>query len=63
MTPTVVFDTFGIVSRLTNGVVLLAYLVALLVMVLTAISYGKMVREFQLLVWHIHTNGKQWDLT
>lgn len=46
MTPTVVFDTFGIVSRLTNGVVPLAYLVALVVMVLTAISYGKMVRVF-----------------
>ncbi|WP_391122785.1 APC family permease [Psychrobacillus sp. L3] len=46
MTPTVVFDTFGIVSRLTNGVVPLAYLVALVVMVLTAISYGKMVQVF-----------------
>ena len=46
MTPTVVFDTFGIVSKLTDGVVPMAYLVALLVMVLTAISYGKMVQVF-----------------
>ena len=41
MTPTVVFDTFGLVSRDTNNVVPLAYLVALVVMVFTAISYGK----------------------
>lgn len=46
MTPTVVFDTFGIVSKLTNGVVPLAYVVALVVMLFTAISYGKMVRVF-----------------
>lgn len=46
MTPTVVFDTFGIVSRLTNGVVPAAYLVALVVMIFTAISYGKMVQAF-----------------
>lgn len=46
MTPTVVFDTFGIVSKLTNGVVPTAYLVALVVMALTAISYGKMVKAF-----------------
>ncbi|WP_435870849.1 APC family permease [Leifsonia williamsii] len=42
MTPTVVFDTFGIVSDETNGVVPAAYLVALIVMIFTAISYGKM---------------------
>lgn len=46
MTPTVVFDTFGIVSRISNGVVPLAYLVGLIVMIFTAISYGKMVRVF-----------------
>lgn len=46
MTPTVVFDTFGIVSRLSDGVVPLAYLFALVVMIFTAISYGKMVRIF-----------------
>ncbi|MEV8337266.1 APC family permease [Leucobacter sp. NPDC077196] len=42
MTPTVVFDTFGLVARDTNNVVPLAYAVALIVMIFTAISYGKM---------------------
>jgi putrescine importer len=46
MTPTIVFDTFGIVSNETNGVVPLAYLTALVVMLFTAISYGKMVQVF-----------------
>lgn len=46
MTPTIVFDTFGIVSKETNGVVPLAYLIALTVMLFTAISYGKMVQVF-----------------
>lgn len=46
MTPTIVFDTFGIVSEETNGVVPLAYLAALTVMLFTAISYGKMSRVF-----------------
>lgn len=42
MTPTVVFDTFGIVSDETKGAVPAAYLVALVVMLFTAVSYGKM---------------------
>jgi len=42
MTPTVIFDTFGMVARDTDNVVPLAYLVALIVMIFTAISYGKM---------------------
>ncbi|GAA0428285.1 APC family permease [Lentibacillus halophilus] len=46
MTPTVVFDTFGIVSQQTDGVVPLAYIVALCVMLFTAISYGKMTQIF-----------------
>lgn len=46
MTPTVVFDTFGIVTQKTDGVVPSAYIVALIVMLFTAISYGKMVRIF-----------------
>jgi putrescine importer len=41
MTPTIVFDTFGIVSQQTNNVVPLAYVLALIVMVFTAVSYGK----------------------
>lgn len=46
MTPTVVFDTFGIVSAETGDVVPAAYLLALVVMVFTAISYGRMTRVF-----------------
>lgn len=46
MTPTVVFDTFGIVSQETNGVVPMAYVLALVAMTFTAISYGRMTRVF-----------------
>ena len=46
MTPTVLFDTFGIVTLQTNGVVPLAYLVALVVMFFTAISYGRMTKVY-----------------
>ena len=46
MTPTVVFDTFGIVSSETGNVVPTAYVLALVVMVFTAISYGRMTRIF-----------------
>ena len=46
MTPTVVFDTFGIVSGETGSVVPTAYLVALVVMMFTAISYGRMTQVF-----------------
>jgi putrescine importer len=46
MTPTVVFDTFGIVSGETGSVVPTAYLLALVVMMFTAISYGRMTRVF-----------------
>ena len=46
MTPTVVFDTFGIVSDETGGVVPTSYLFALIVMMFTAISYGRMTRVF-----------------
>ena len=44
MTPTVVFDTFGMVARDTHNLVPTAYLLALVVMVFTAISYAKMSR-------------------
>lgn len=46
MTPTVIFDTFGIVAEETNGVVPTAYLLALVAMTFTAISYGRMTRVF-----------------
>jgi putrescine importer len=46
MTPVVVFDTFGTVAAETSGAVPAAYLMALVVMLFTALSYGKMVRVF-----------------
>jgi putrescine importer len=46
MTPTVVFDTFGIVSEETDGVVATSYMMALVVMLFTAISYGRMTRVY-----------------
>ena len=46
MTPMTVFDTFGIVSDETNAVVPLGYLFALVAMVFTAISYGRMTRVY-----------------
>jgi putrescine importer len=46
MTPTVVFDTFGIVANKSGSVVPLAYLMAMVVMLLTAVSYGRMAMVF-----------------
>lgn len=46
MTPMVVFDTFGIVSGETDGHVPTAYIIALIGMLFTAVSYGKLVRVF-----------------
>ncbi len=46
MTPTVIFDTFGIVSVETRNVVPTAYVFALVVMTFTAISYGRMTKVF-----------------
>lgn len=45
MTPMIVFDTFGIVSGITNGHVPLAYLLALSAMLLTAWSYARFSRN------------------
>ena len=45
MTPMTVFDTFGIVSGITNGHVPLAYLLALGAMLLTAWSYARFSRH------------------
>ncbi|MGG4495017.1 APC family permease [Brevibacillus reuszeri] len=44
--PMIVFDTFGIASELSGGLVPLAYIIALGAMLFTAFSYGKMVRAF-----------------
>jgi putrescine importer len=46
MTPMVVFDTFGIVSDITKGHVPSAYIIGLIGMLFTAVSYGKLVRVF-----------------
>ena len=41
-----VFDTFGIVTEITEGHVPTAYLLALIGMLFTAMSYGHLVRKF-----------------
>lgn len=46
MTPTVIFDTFGIVAEETNYLVPLAYLMAMVAMAFTAVSYGRMVQVY-----------------
>ncbi|NNJ13995.1 APC family permease [Pseudomonas putida CSV86] len=46
LTPMTVFDTFGIVSGLTAGHVPSAYILALLGILFTAVSYGVLVRHF-----------------
>ncbi|QQK75776.1 APC family permease [Salicibibacter cibarius] len=46
MSPFAVFDTFGIVSDVTNGHVPTAYLLVFAAILFTAFSYGKMVRIY-----------------
>ncbi|AGZ36581.1 APC family permease [Pseudomonas sp. SWI6] len=46
LTPMTVFDTFGIVSGITSGHVPSAYILALLGVLFTAVSYGTLVRRF-----------------
>lgn len=46
MQPMTLFDTFGIVSGLTQGHVATAYAFALIAILFTALSYGKLVRRF-----------------
>ena len=46
LTPMTVFDTFGIVSGLTSGHVPSAYILALLGILFSAVSYGGLVRHF-----------------
>ena len=45
MQPMTLFDTFGIVSGLTDGHVPTAYAFALIAILFTALSYGKLVRH------------------
>ncbi|MBN3114135.1 APC family permease [Pectobacterium brasiliense] len=46
MQPMTIFDTFGIVSGLTDGHVATAYAFALVAILFTALSYGKLVKRF-----------------
>lgn len=46
MQPMTVFDTFGIVSQDSGGHVPTAYIITLIAMMFTALSYGKMVRYY-----------------
>ncbi len=46
MQPMTVFDTFGIVSEQSGGHVPTAYIITLIAMMFTALSYGKMVRYY-----------------
>ncbi len=44
--PMTIFDTFGIVSGLTSGHVATSYAIALIAVLFTALSYGKLVKRF-----------------
>ncbi|CEE90241.1 putative amino acid transport protein (APC family) [Xenorhabdus nematophila str. Anatoliense] len=46
MQPMTIFDTFGIVSKLTDGHVATSYAIALIAILFTALSYGKLIKRF-----------------
>lgn len=46
MSPIIVFGTFGVLSETTKGLVTTAYLITIIAMLLTAYSYGSMVRAY-----------------
>ena len=46
MAPAIVIATFGVIATLANGATVLAYLVATLAMLLSAMSYGKLARAY-----------------
>nr|WP_240630307.1 APC family permease [Specibacter cremeus] len=46
MVPLTVFTTYGIVNQITDGRLPLAYIVTLVTMIFTTISYGSMVRAY-----------------
>ncbi|MGL5343293.1 MAG: APC family permease [Plesiomonas sp.] len=46
LTPMAVFDTFGIVTDITHGHVVTSYVIALAGVLLTALSYGRLVGRF-----------------
>lgn len=46
MSPMAVFDTFGIASDVSSGYVPAAYIVVFIAILFTALSYGKLVKQF-----------------
>ncbi|KMY55744.1 amino acid permease [Bacillus sp. FJAT-27231] len=46
MTPMISFGIYGVLAETTNGLVPTAYLIALIAMLFTAYSYGKMVKAY-----------------
>jgi putrescine importer len=46
MTPVVVFTTFGVLSEVTQGLIVTAYLVTIIAMLFTAYSYCQMIKAF-----------------
>lgn len=46
VTPFIVLTTFGVFAEASNGTLALAYLITTVAMLFTAMSYGKMAREF-----------------
>ncbi|MDX7991374.1 APC family permease [Xenorhabdus littoralis] len=44
--PMTIFDTFGIVTQKTDGHVATSYLIALIAVLFTALSYGKLVKRY-----------------
>lgn len=46
MTPVVVFTTFGVLSEVTKGLIVTAYIVTIIAMLFTAYSYCQMIKAF-----------------
>ncbi|OLS33429.1 APC family permease [Bacillus sp. MRMR6] len=46
MTPVVVFTTFGVLSEVTKGLIVTAYLITIIAMLFTAYSYCQMIKAF-----------------
>src|SRR5699024_11597836 len=46
MSPFAVFDTFGIASDVSSGIVPTAYIVVFIAILFTAMSYGKLVKKY-----------------
>lgn len=44
--PVAIFTSYGIVANLTHGITSLAYIIAMVAMMFTALSYGKMAKAF-----------------